>query len=107
MSVIFAALIASTQVLPFIDRVELRVLARFEASQDPRSNAARAPSVRDARKLSALCSKVGKFVGANDVPSRFGQAYSVSGPKVSILKSTCADHLASVASPRLASLAAR
>lgn len=49
MSFILTALLASPQVLPFIDRVELRTLARLEAVQDPRSGRAETPRPRDAR----------------------------------------------------------
>lgn len=49
MSIVLAAMLASPQVLPFIDRVELRTLSRLEAVQSPRSGQAETPRVRSTR----------------------------------------------------------
>lgn len=49
MSLLLAALLASPQVLPFIDRAELRTLARFEAMQSVRPGHIGAPPARVTR----------------------------------------------------------
>lgn len=49
MSLLLAAMLASPQVLPFIDRAELRTLARSEAMQPVRPGRDQTPSPRAMR----------------------------------------------------------
>lgn len=95
MPLILSVALAAAQPLPFIDRAALHALAKFEA-RPVAAKPARAP--RASRRLSDLC------LAADAVPpatSDLGRVYSMSAPRVSILRSTCALHQASEAGTRI------
>lgn len=100
MSIVLAALIVSSQPLPFIDRPALRTLAKAEAAQVRRALPVQASSVRDDRTID-LC---------DTAPSprvATGRAYSMFGPRVSILETTCAQRRSLAAKPTGIRIAAR
>lgn len=100
MSLILAALLASNQALPFIDRPALRTLARREAARPTKALA-----LRNDRDVAHLCSTAPNLV---DSPSNsVGRAYSMSGPEVSILRTTCALRRSSFLAAKPTRLAAR
>ena len=108
MSLILAAMLASSPVaaspvLPFIDRQALHALAKFEAAKNRTASAARPVAARKARKIAALCREAG-VSGAADTKPDLGRVYSMAGPRVSILRSTC---LRSSAPVKTASIAGR
>lgn len=109
MSLILAAMLAvspvsASPVLPFIDRQALHALAKFEAAKGRRSDTpARAgTAARKARTIAALCREAGVASRSSDAAPDLGRAYSMAGPRVSILRSTC---LKSSAPLRTASIA--
>lgn len=102
-SPIAASPVAAAPVLPFIDRRALHALAKFEAAKDRTVAVLRPSAARKARKITALCREAG-VSGPADAKSDLGRAYSMAGPRVSILRSAC---LESSASLRTASLANR
>lgn len=92
MPITLIALLAAVQPLPFIDRGALHTLAKFESLQDVKRGTGR--TVRDARLLTELCS-LASDTGPAAATADLGRVYSMSAPRVSILKSTCALHRAS------------
>ena len=86
MSLLLAALLTANP-LPFIDRSALRTLAKLEATRNVRPAVAANKS-----SVARLCAAV-----TPAVPPRMaiGRGYSMSGPEVSILKTTCAVHRSS------------
>lgn len=83
---ILAAIIVSSQPLPFIDRAALRVLAKAETAKPARASATR--PVRAKTSLTDLCRTVdvSKPNGVSDL----ARTHSMVGPEVSILKTACA-----------------
>lgn len=101
MSLILAALLAN-QALPFIDRPALRVLAKQEAAQGKRPRPIKASSERTTADACVA-------VNVADTSSRLarGRAYSMLGPRVSILETTCALRRTAAGGGRSTQLASR
>lgn len=109
MSLILAAVlavspVAASPVLPFIDRQALHALAKFEAAKGRRPGAPARGGIaaRKARTIAALCREAGVAPRSADAAPDLGRVYSMAGPEVSILRSTC---LRSSAPLRTASIA--
>ena len=85
MSILLVAVLAAAQPLPFIDRAALRTLARFEASRDAKP--ARPRASRTPRRMTELCGIAGDAAAPT---ADLGRVYSMSAPRVSILRSACA-----------------
>lgn len=102
MSIILAAMLASSPTLPFIDRVALSTLAKFEAKQ-----AASAPRKAFAAKRTRLIARLCVEADVDASSNPLGRAYSMAGPEVSILKTACASHRASLNQIQTASLSTR
>ena len=107
MSLVLAGMLATAQVLPFIDRSELRSVAALEAGHA--SGARRAPQLASrVRKSSAtLCSVATRpsarrafMVGAGDGPI-------ISASVMAVLVSACGDRPATHARTKVAAFAAR
>ncbi len=105
MSIFLAALIVAHQPLPFIDRSVLRTLAKREAAQDKRPRPIKAASPRASRVATAdLCDASST---ATSPRAELGRAYSMFGPRVSILEATCANRTSSLAISKPIRVAAR
>lgn len=80
-----AAILATAHPLPFIDRAQLRALARAEGKT---TRATARPRTLARTSLADLCRNA-DIATTND-RSDVAREHSMSGPEVSILKSTCA-----------------
>lgn len=106
MSIIIAAMLASSPTLPFIDRAALSTLAKFEAKQAS-SASRKASAAKPMRLIARLCLGADANADGDASGNPLGRAYSMAGPEVSILKNACARHRASLNQLQTASLSAR
>lgn len=105
MSILLAALLATNQVLPFIDRPALRTLAEREAAQDKLPRPSKASSPRTSRIATAdVCDT---RTMTTSPWAELGQVHSVFGPRVSILETTCAQRTSALVARKPIRVAAR
>lgn len=101
MSIFLAALLASNQVLPFIDRPALRTLAKREAAQGKRPR-----PVKASLGTSGIATADGCYTTASP-RAALGRALSIFGTRVSILEPTCTQSTSALAARRTIRIAAR
>ncbi len=105
MSIFLAALLASNQALPFINRPALRTLAKREAAQDKRPRLVKASSPRTS--LIATADVCDARATTTSPRAELGRAYSMFGPRVSILETTCAQRMSALVARKPIRIAAR
>lgn len=105
--VLAAALAASAQPLPFIDRSWLDTKAKIEVLRPRKAVAIKASALRsrglpssDLTVLGAVCGAAAKLPDPIAFLNRLGAAYSMSPGEVSSLRESCSIYLAGQAAGR-------
>ena len=106
MTILLAAILASAQPLPYINRAELHALAKIEALQARSS--VRAPTklrlIGNMQMIAAVCGAAGKLEDPAGFLGEIGSAYSMSRGEVAALRETCAVYLSGRLDAQRASL---
>lgn len=106
MSLILAGALAMSQVLPFIDRSELRALAASEARSRPAAKVASGPDLHRMKTSTTLCSVASEPAERGGFMVGSGDGHLLSGRVLAVLKLACAGPRTAPA-PRMAVFAAR
>ena len=107
MSLVLTSMFAMSQVLPFLDRSELRTLAVFEAGLSSSSEAASVPALRRTKTSATLCSVAEAHPGRDTFGDGAGDNRLISSRVIAVVKSACAANRAMPAKAPFAVIAAR
>ena len=94
MSILFAAMLASAQPLPFIDRASLNTMEKIEALRPVRAARPQAAAKKllqgDMRAIATICGAAGNQTDPVQFLSIIGDVYSMAPSETASLRSTCA-----------------
>ena len=107
MSLVLASMLATSQVLPFIDRSELRTMAVSEGQVSPGSEVASAPVLHRTKSSAALCSVAEGHAVRNGFMVGSGDGHLLSSRTMAVLKLTCVGERVKPAQTPIAIFAAR
>ena len=112
MTILLAAMLASAQPLPFINRTEIDAMAQIESLQAQAQRrvpqgAAKLQLASNMRVIATVCGAASCMADPAAFLSELGSAYAMSKTEVAVLRETCAVYLTGWLDARRAALAIR